>query len=70
MLQSIKWNSPSAPLLTSLLRSRNTIPANRNTTPITSQFQSPSGTSRTRSGKLLPLSPSVVKTNQGKFRIV
>lgn len=70
MLQPIKWNSPSAPLLTSLLRSRNTIPPNRNTTAITSQMQSPSCTSRTRSGKLLPLSPSVGKTTQGKLRTV
>ncbi|VVC26868.1 Hypothetical protein CINCED_3A004075 [Cinara cedri] len=57
--EPIKWNTPSAPLLTSLLRSRNTIPANRTVTTITSLLQSPGGTSRTRSGKLLPLSTSV-----------
>lgn len=62
--EPIKWNTPSAPLLTSLLRSRNTIPANRTATTITSLLQSPGGTSRTRSGKLLPLTPSI-RTTQG-----
>ncbi|XP_050531034.1 MATH and LRR domain-containing protein PFE0570w-like isoform X2 [Daktulosphaira vitifoliae] len=64
--EPIKWNTPSAPLLTSLLRSRNTIPANRSTSTIASLLQNPAGTPRTRSGKLLPLtsSPSV-KTTQG-----
>ncbi|CAI6352670.1 unnamed protein product [Macrosiphum euphorbiae] len=62
--QPIKWNTPSAPLLTSLLRSRNTIPANRTATTIASLLQSPGGTSRTRSGKLLPLTP-VIRTTQG-----
>lgn len=52
--EPIKWNTPSAPLLTSLLRSRNTIPVNRPVTSITSLLQSPPGSiSRTRSGKLL-----------------
>jgi len=64
--QPIKWNTPSAPLLTSLLRSRNTIPANRTATTIASLLQSPGGTSRTRSGKLLPLTP-IIRTTQGKF---
>ncbi|XP_027853745.2 reticulocyte-binding protein homolog 2a-like isoform X2 [Aphis gossypii] len=62
--EPIKWNTPSAPLLTSLLRSRNTIPANRNATTISSLLQSPGGTSRTRSGKLLSLTPSI-RTTQG-----
>ncbi|KAL4103616.1 hypothetical protein QTP88_018977 [Uroleucon formosanum] len=62
--EPIKWNTPSAPLLTSLLRSRNTIPANRTATTIASLLQSPGGTSRTRSGKLLPLTPSI-RTTQG-----
>lgn len=66
MLQPIKWNTPSAPLLTSLLRSRNTIPANRTVTTITSLLQSPCGPPRTRSGKLLPLSTSKI---QGKVCI-
>lgn len=66
LLQPIKWNTPSAPLLTSLLKSRNTIPANRSVTTITSLLQTPSSTSRTRSGKLLPLSSSV-RTTQGIF---
>eukprot|EP00102_Acyrthosiphon_pisum_P020835 XP_016658045.1 PREDICTED: protein PF14_0175 [Acyrthosiphon pisum] len=62
--QPIKWNTPSAPLLTSLLRSRNTIPANRTATTIASLLQSPGGTSRTRSGKLLPSTP-IIRTTQG-----
>ncbi|XP_022166253.1 reticulocyte-binding protein 2 homolog a-like isoform X2 [Myzus persicae] len=62
--EPIKWNTPSAPLLTSLLRSRNTIPVNRTATNIASLLQSPGGTSRTRSGKLLPLTPSI-RTTQG-----
>ncbi|XP_029341459.1 myb-like protein X isoform X2 [Acyrthosiphon pisum] len=62
--EPIKWNTPSAPLLTSLLRSRNTIPANRTATTIASLLQSPGGTSRTRSGKLLPSTP-IIRTTQG-----
>lgn len=63
LLQTIKWNTPSAPLLTSLLRSRNTIPANRTVTTIASLLQSTGGTSRTRSGKILPLTSSVRTTS-------
>ncbi|XP_050426207.1 uncharacterized protein LOC126836656 isoform X2 [Adelges cooleyi] len=64
--EPIKWNTPSAPLLTSLLRSRNTIPANRTASTIASLLQPPAGTSRTRSGKLLPLTTSPnAKTAQG-----
>lgn len=70
MLQPIKWNTPSAPLLTSLLRSRNTLPVHRTVTSITSLLQSPPGSiSRTRSGKLLPLSTSV-KITQGEFVVI
>jgi len=68
--EPVKWNAPSAPLLTSLLRSRSTISVSRTVTAITatattSILHPVGGTSRTRSGKLLSTSPTVRTPTQG-----